>query len=107
MSVVFQIHVGNNSPYSRKYDGSGGCSRAEAKRLLDEVAGEARRYHRALESSQDFQNGIDAAKRAVDNATGGASAASTRGFFNREITTSAGYVRIDIEIHRGNGHFRS
>lgn len=107
MSVVFQVHVGHNTPYSRKWQNEGGCPRAIAKQYLEELYNEACRYHRDLEGRKDFRNAIDAAKDAVDRASGGASAGPTRGFFNRELATSAGYVRVDIEIHRGYGHFKN
>jgi len=107
MTVRFQVHV-SGDVYSRTYNGSGGCSRAEAKKLLEELYHEACRFHGVLKSNDEFRQKIDNAKRAVDGATGGASAASNRNFYSsNNFATRAGYVRIDIEIHRGIGHFRS
>lgn len=106
MSVAFQVQVGSDNVASRSYNGAGPCSRAEGKRLLEEIYEEACR-ERHLRGNQEFRNVIDDAKRAIDNAVGGADAGPTRAFYRKQFATNAGYVRVDIEIHRGNGHFRS
>lgn len=105
-SVGFQVQVGSRNIASRTYNGASPCSRAEGKRLLDEIFNEASR-ERVLDGNRDFSNAIDNAKRAIDNAGGGADAGPTRAFYRKEFATDAGYVRVDIEIYRGNGHFRS
>lgn len=106
MSVAFQVQVGSQNVASRSYNGSGPCSRAEGKRLLEEIYQEACR-ERHLSRNQEFRNAIDAAKRAIDNAVGGADAGQNRAFYRKQFATNAGYVRVDIEIYRGYGHFRS
>jgi hypothetical protein len=73
---------------------------------LDEVYTEACR-ERLLDGNQEFRNAIDSAKRAIDNAVGGADADQNRAFYRKQFATNKGYVRVDIEIHRGSGHFRS
>jgi len=106
MSVVFQVQVGSDNIASRSYNGAGPCSRAEGKRLLEEIYTEACR-ERLLSGNQEFRNAIDSAKRAIDNAVGGADAGVNRAFYRKQFATNKGYVRVDVEIHRGNGHFRS
>ena len=108
MSVAFQLQIGNQNIASRSYNGAGPCSRAEGKRLLEAIYDESVRYESALRGRQDFRNAIDSAKRAIDNAVGGADASPyQRAFYTTRFATNAGYVRVDIEIYRGNGHFRS
>lgn len=106
MSVVFQVQVGSDNIASRSYKEAGPCSRAEGKRLLEEIYVEACR-ERLLDGNRDFRNAIDSAKRAIDNAVGGADAGQNRAFYRKEFATNKGYVRVDIEIHRGNGHFKT
>lgn len=104
MSVVFQVQVGNDNVASRSHQGEG-CSRSEGKRLLEEIYNEACR-ERLLDGNQEFRNAIDSAKRAIDNTVGGASAGQNRAFYRKQFATNKGYVRVDIEIHRGH-HFSS
>ncbi len=106
MSVAFQVQVRSENIASRSYNG-GSCSRSEGKQLLEEVYEESCRYYSSLRNRQDFRNAIDAAKRAIDGAVGGASAGQNRAFYRKEFATNLGYVRVDIEIYRGQGHFRS
>lgn len=108
MSVAFQVQVRSENIASRSYNGDSPCSRSEGKRLLEEIYDDACRYESALRGRSDFRNAIDAAKRAIDNAVGGADAGQNRAFYRSQpIATNAGYVRVDIEIYRGYGHFRS
>lgn len=107
MSVGFQVHIGGSLAESETYSGSSPCSRDEGKTLLERLYTKTCNNYKQLKTRQDFRDAVDAAKRAIDNAAGGADAASNRGFFNREMATPIGYVRVDVEIYRGSGHFRS
>lgn len=107
MSVGFQVHIGRELAVSETYNGSSPCTRSEGKALLERLYTNTCNTYQSLKTRQDFRNAIDGAKRAIDNAVGGAGASSTRGFYNKEIATNLGYVRVDIEIYRGEGHFRS
>lgn len=107
MSLAFQVQVGNNNIASRSYNGVGPISRAEGKRLLDEIYEEACRYYSSLRGRQDFRDAIADGKRQIDNAVGGVDAGQNRAFYRRQFATNLGYLRVDIEIYRGSGHFRS
>lgn len=106
MSVGFQVHISGNLAESETYDGSSPCSRSEAKSLLERLYQKTCDKYKKLQGRQDFRKAIDGAKRAIDNAVGGAGASSTRGFYNNEMSTPLGTVRVDVEIYRGEGHFR-
>lgn len=107
MSVGFQVHIGRELAESETYNDSSPCSRSEGKALLERLYTKTCKRYKDLSERSDFRGAIDGAKRAIDNASGGADASSTRGFYNsKDLATPYGYVRVDVEIYRGNGHFR-
>jgi hypothetical protein len=89
MSVVFQVQVGSDNIASRSYNGAGPCSRAEGKRLLEEIYTEACR-ERHLDGNLEFRDAIDSTKRAIDNAVGGADAGQNRAFYRKQFPTNKG-----------------